>query len=426
MQSRKIPKKESEVHDVHGARNKIINLTVMGRNTATRSTSGKIYFAFLALITIRILISHDFDLLLANYDLTAIESSTPTTSTTTTNSSSSTNTTNSSAGLPLRQDQQLQDLEYYYQEKETPKNAAPIWSAYTRQHHRNTSELDVLLQWRKPGTRKKIDTRRFAMEILTYGLSGAFPWYGEILPALRFDLPYHPLSNVEIAVVEGIVDATLDLHQCSVGKDEETDPDGYYDACFPPNHTSGRSPGRKACFAKGGDRSAEFRIHNYPSPGHERWSCQDKSVMEQLVAAQILDYLLAHGDRFFRSLTNNLFFSWEEHPVKFVSIDHSGSIDSFYRNYKYAHWVKLKFLLEHDMPMQLRKEIKRMVLLGSKEEFGSRVNSTIHGQLDNMNNVFLDLYHQENPDKKQPGFITDVIWDRLEAIVEYYNITIEE
>ena len=104
-----------------------------------------------------------------------------------------------------------------------------------------------------------------------------------------------------MALVEGLVDATLDLHQCTIGRDIG-EADGYFDACFPPQ-AAGRAAGKAACFRKGEGLTSKARIYNYPAPGHERWSCSDPSTMEQLAAAQVLDYIISHGDRLYRERT---------------------------------------------------------------------------------------------------------------------------
>ncbi len=373
-------------------------ITIMKQQNAKATTTGstsngqrRILFALLALVITQIIIGHDFSIVLARIDLTPLE--------------------------------YMAGHERNHKEDYPKELDVPNWSAFARQHHKNITELDALIEWRVPGKGKTVDSRRSATEVLTYGLSGVFPWYGTILPAIRFDLPFQKSTQVEIAFVEDLVDATLDIHQCSVGRDETNKRDGYYDVCFPPK-ASGRKVAKSQCYKKEG-RAAKFRIHNYPSPGHERWSCHDMSIMEQLVGAQILDFLLAHGDRFFADRTNNLFFSWEQRPINFVSIDHHGSITSFYGKKNYTQRVRLKYLLEHEMPLQLRDEIKRVVLHGSKDKFVDKVNATIYGQLDNLNTIFADLYKELLPEKEQPKSITDIIWNRLESVVDFYNLTID-
>ena len=365
------------------------------KTTTTTTSNGqkRILIALLALAITQIIIGHDFSILLARYDLTSLKF-------------------------------YVDGHERNNHKEDYPKELdAPNWSAFVRQHHKNVTELDASIEWRLPGKGKTVDSRRSATEVLTYGLSGVFPWYGTILPAIRFDLPFQKSTQVEIAFVEDLVDATLDVHQCGVDRNENKEPDGYYDVCFPPK-AAGRKVAKSQCYTKEG-RASKFRIHDYPSPGHERWSCHDKSIMEQLVGAQILDFLLAHGDRFFADRTNNLFFSWEQRPIKFVSIDHHGSITSFYGKKNYAQRVRLKYLLEHEMPLRLRDEIKRVVLLGSKDEFVNKVNATVYGQLDNLNTVFVDLYKELLPEREQPKLITDIIWNRLESVVDFYNLTID-
>ena len=82
-------------------------------------------------------------------------------------------------------------------------------------------------------------------------------------------------------------------------------------------------------------------------------------------------------------------------------------------------------MLEHDLPPQLQDEIKTIILLGSKEEFTRKYNATINGQLDNLANVIVDLFAESRPDKERPKSITDIIWKRLESVVQFYNMTID-
>ncbi len=304
---------------------------------------------------------------------------------------------------------------------------APMWSAFARQHSNNVNEFDASIQWRLPGANKEVvKTDRSAIELLTYGLSGVMPWYSKVLPALKFKTPFHKESQVYVAMVGGLVDATLDLHQCTIGRDMEgkSEPDGYFDACFPPQ-VAGRAAAKAACFRKGEGISSKARIYNYPAPGHERWSCYDRSTMEQLAAAQVLDYIISHGDRLYRERTKNLFFLRDERPIKFVSIDHHSPVTDFFKlNREYKGWARVKLLLEHDLPPQLQDEIK-MILRGSKEEFVRKFNTTINGQLDNLTSVMVDLFAEGRPGEGKPKSITDVIWKRLESVVQFYNMTID-
>lgn len=118
---------------------------------------------------------------------------------------------------------------------------------------------------------KVVTTRRSAMEVLTYGLSGAIPWYGTIFPALKFDIPFQKTTQVHVVMVGGLVDATLDLHQCTIGRgmEKESEPDGYFDTCFP-SQAAGRTAGKAVYFRKGEGLTSKARIYNYPAPGHER------------------------------------------------------------------------------------------------------------------------------------------------------------
>jgi len=299
---------------------------------------------------------------------------------------------------------------------------APTWSSFARQHHKNTTELDSSLRWKIP---RRKNARRNVIEALTYGISGAFPWFSRILPAVRFDLPFTNTSKLEIVIVEGIADATFDFNQCMFGRKYEnlTEPDGYYDVCF----TADIKSYKETC------RMKRERRHDYPAPGHERWSCQDTHVMEQLVGAQIIDYIIGHYDRFGESKTHNLFFLAEERPIKLISIDHDHHtyFKKFFKNgghNKYDEFVVQKYLLQHDMPQQLRDEIRDVVLLGSKDDFVKGMNATLQGQLDNLNMVVANIYNRRYSPKKwkEKPFVADVIWNRLQNVVDYYNITVDK
>jgi len=371
------------------------------RKLTTRSVNRLVMVLPLLIAAHEIIISHDFGLYLANhdhYDRVPFD--------------------------PIAEQRHQQSYGKEYQD-------APLWSAFERQHCKNTTKLDSRLRWKETPHKRhqSANPRRNAIEVLTYGISGAFPWYGRILPAIRFDLPYKKSTKLEIAMVEGIVDATFDLHQCTDGRNYEnqTEPtDGYYDACFAAAPQD-RKYMKDLCYIKRSTKET-LRKFDYPAPGHERWSCHDTHVMEQLVGAQILDYLIGHGDRFYRTRTKNIFFFPDERPMKLVSIDHDSKLSSFYNNNGrnlYKHRVKLQYLLTHDMPRQLREEIKNVFLHGTKEEFVNKVNATLRGQLDNLNSALVDVYKDDHGSKELP-FVTDILWNRLEGLVEFFNVTIDE
>ncbi len=399
-----------------------------GESTTTRSNKrvGLLSMLLPAMIVLDVLLSGDIRRILSNNDYEQLSLDYIT-------------------QFPHRQEQsRLQNLQEERQRQQNhhhePKDV-PYWSAFARQHHKNTTEFDSRLRWKKPQLmnlkRKQIEgvhTQRNAIEILTYGISGALPWYGRILPAVRFDLPYKNTSELEIAIVEGVVDATFDLYQCTDGRkyENQTDPDGYYDVCFTTSAPDGKKIKKKHfeefCYTKF-KRRKQIRRRDYPAPGHERWSCHDQNVMEQLVGAQILDYLVRHYDRFYKEITHNLFFFAEERPIKFVSIDHEAHHRSKFKDFyeskgknKYEDYVDLKYLLKHDMPLELREEIRSVVWNGTKQDFVDRVNATLQGQLDNLNRVFVDVYRERWTRPKKLPFVTDIIWNRLQGVADYFKI----
>lgn len=299
-----------------------------------------------------------------------------------------------------------------------------MWSALKRQQSTNLTEFDANLQWRSPGTNAYVKIQRSVTEILTYGLAGVLPWFGKILPAVRFESPFNYTSKVEMVIVGGITDIFLDLQQCSIGRDEESGPDGYYDACFP--SVPGRSAARNLCFMKGIQMRSTTRIRDFPSPGHERWSCSDHFVMEQLVAAQVLDYFISHGDRFYGERTNNLFFSSTEGRVKFVSIDHEGGLCKFFRVKEYEDYVSSKELLKYQLPLELRDDLKNVAMYSSKDEFVKTLNTTLDGQFDNLNRVIKESFHTDacKPEEEDPRDLGDILWERLESVARFYKFTI--
>ena len=226
---------------------------------------------------------------------------------------------------------------------------------------------------------------------------------------------------MQVAIVPDLVDAMLDLHECDVGRNTssgERVKDGYYNVCFSATNDTGRRALRRHCKGKGNGR-----IYGFPAPGYELWPCSDDGVMEQMVAALILDYFIQQWDRFYSDHTNNLFFLKNQHPVQFVSIDHDGP--ALLGRFKaYESWVRLKMLLKYSMPAELRINLKTVRLLGSKEDFVHAFNASINGQLDGLTKVLV------RPKKIAPTSIgtalTDDIWWRLKSVVDFYNITITD
>jgi len=312
-------------------------------------------------------------------------------------------------------------------EQQKDRYDAPIWSAYTRQQrHKNVTDLDALLTWSYPGIKPRVKIRRGASEVLTDGIAGVLPWYGAILPAIRFRSPFDNTTKVEIVRLGNITDIFLDLQQCIVGRDGgESKPDGYYDVCFP--HFPGRVAAVDFCFIKDSLMRSSTRIRNFPAPGHERWSCSDNFVMEQLAAAQVLDYIIAHGDRFYKERTNNLFFSSNQRPIRFVSIDHDGNPCKFFSLNKIQRLGVTRMSLEYELPPELRKDFRRVVLTGSKDEFVQTFNATIDGQLDNLNRVIREYFNSKPCNEiEQPGDIAGVIWKRLKSVAHFYNFTMDD
>ncbi len=303
---------------------------------------------------------------------------------------------------------------------------APMWSTFRRQRSKNLPEFDAPLIWKWPGVKAKVKPQRIVTEVMVYGLAGVLPWFGTILPAIRFELPFSNTTKIEMVRVNNITDIFVDLQQCSEGRNETSGPDGYYDVCFP--NVTGGSAAKEMCYQKGINMRSTTRIRKYPAPGHERWSCSDEFVIEQLAAAQVLDYIIRHGDRFYRDRTNNLFFSANERPVQFLSIDHDTDPCRFFRYQEYEETVSMKMLLEYDLPLDLRDDLRRVVLRGSKDDFLQTFNSTIDGQYDNLNRVSRESFTKDycKPGKEDPRDLADIIWERLESVVHFYNITIDD
>eukprot|EP00565_Helicotheca_tamesis_P001246 CAMPEP_0185727590 /NCGR_PEP_ID=MMETSP1171-20130828/3236_1 /TAXON_ID=374046 /ORGANISM="Helicotheca tamensis, Strain CCMP826" /LENGTH=354 /DNA_ID=CAMNT_0028396185 /DNA_START=158 /DNA_END=1222 /DNA_ORIENTATION=+ len=309
----------------------------------------------------------------------------------------------------------------------------PIWSASMRLQHNNVSQLDesTALEWIKPANRKRslAKIQRRAAEILAYGLGGVFPWYGDILPAVRWESPFGKESRMKIVKVPGVIDAFLDLHQCITGRNESGIVDGYFDACFP--HDSGRYKAQSLCFLDVDHMKSETRIHDFPSPGHERWSCSDNSILEQLAGAHVLDYIIGHRDRFYDDRTNNLFFIWNQRTITFVSVDHELDLGSksIFKFCPFQNWVWSPVLLKYALPSQLRDNIRNVVPLGSKDEFVQKLNASMGGDLDNVARAFEEIASQQNrsmvDEEKQPLSMIDLLWMRVESVADFYNITLE-
>jgi len=305
---------------------------------------------------------------------------------------------------------------------------APIWSAYFKQHYKDVAEYDAVIRWHFVGIKKRLRPKRFATEALTYGLTGVFPWYAYSLPAIQFDTPFTNKTDVDQIRVGGVIDAFLDLHQCLNGRPNGTDrtaPDGYYDACFP--NATGRGDAKRLCFTKDHKYMTEkTRLFNYPAQGHQRWSCSDNQVLEQLAAFQVLDFIIQHEDRFWSDRTNNIFFVSNQEPLRFVNIDHAAHVCGFYRkqtNFEFDGWVKRKqpMLKDFQLPSQLRREIKNVVS-GSKAEFVRKVNATIDGQFDGVASVLEEEFANECPNKEMFKPTADMIWDRVRSVARFYNL----
>lgn len=111
--------------------------------------------------------------------------------------------------------------------------------------------------------------------------------------------------------VEDITDEFFDLQQYSVGMDGESGPGGYCDVCFP--DVTGRAVAKRLCSLKGKPKGIKSRsttrTRSSPALGHECWPSSHHFVMFQLSAIQVLDYIITHGNRFYRYRTNVSLFS---------------------------------------------------------------------------------------------------------------------
>ena len=304
---------------------------------------------------------------------------------------------------------------------------APIWSALAQQqlqeflHSYSVILMDT--QWRKPGVSKNVDARRNSMELLAYGILSALPSYAQVLPAIRYDIPFTNKTQLQTAMVDGLVDSTMDLYQC-----DGNQTNGYFDVCY----GDGPKWVKENCWKKDlhGGYSRDNRLRKYPNePGHERWSCNDAHIMQQLLMATILDYLMYHNDRIYKhSPTKNLFFFKDTRPVSFVSIDHHPSVYNFFKTKaSFERTVQHRRLLEFDLPPSLRKDLETFIGETSKDDFVKNFNATIRGQLDNLNSV-LAAALTEAIDKGKlktisPASVTDVLWFRLHSVASFYNIT---
>jgi hypothetical protein len=318
----------------------------------------------------------------------------------------------------------------------------PIWSAAAtfamrgEGHDSRSIENardDANIKFRLPGRGRRLRTMRRAMELLTYGLGGILPYFGKILPAINYEgATFRNTTDIRVAVIPDAALIVLDLIECDKGrktKEGNVVKDGLYNVCFYGEHY---------CFLKKikgqNHLSYERRIHDPPSPGHEIWSCTDHVVTEQLAAAQALDFLIYHTDRFYKDRgTNNVFFLEHQRPIQFVSIDHDRTNNQDIFRYKsYKEWVRLKLLLGFDLPQELRSDLQRVRLLGSQGDFVRNLNASIDGQLDSLVGMLDDLWHGTDVRFKK-GWVktppnatslTDILWRRFEELVNFYNITI--
>lgn len=244
-------------------------------------------------------------------------------------------------------------------------------------------------------------------------------------------------TKTEVAVIPDVVDATLDLIECKVGRmtqDGEIVKDGQYNACFPKGEDTGRDAARELCYLTNNSRAYENRIHNYPAPGHELWSCSDINVMQQMVAANVLDYLIGHRDRFYSYRTNNLFFLKHQHPLQFVSIDHDSSHQlRLFRDGSYEEWTPMQILLDYNLPHELKRDLQKLCLRDPKEDFVRNFNASIYGQLDNLTRIlgqfWSDSLYDDVRDKVKSAennaslYLVTALWRRLGSVVDFYNIT---
>merc|ERR1712078_897348 len=103
------------------------------------------------------------------------------------------------------------------------------------------------------------------------------------------------------------------------GNGSSVNGDGFFNACYsPPKNNDTRAMVRNKnglivgaseasyehCYIEGHregktfkpQKEPENRKIDFPAPGHEKWSCGDHNIMEQLVAALVLDVFTGHGD----------------------------------------------------------------------------------------------------------------------------------
>ena len=325
----------------------------------------------------------------------------------------------------------------------------PVWSAaaaFARQReggreHDRSGSGPAGVEFRTPG-RGPLRPLRNATEFLTYGLGAVLPYYGTILPAFRYEGDtFRDTSEVEVAVIPDASIVALDLHEC-LGERET------YNVCYYPTTTNSGGGGgedepkndddgtkyRAHCYLPG-----QFRLtgrkHNHHSgtPGHELWSCSHREVNEQLAAAQVLDFLLFHHDRFRRRSTNNLFFLERERErsggvVRFVSIDHDRlPRNDFFRNMSFEGWVQSKQLLKYEIPLELRGDLRRVRLRNTKEDFVRTLNVSLDGQLDRLTGVMAGPGSATPNRNRTPPpnatALTDILWTRFESLVNFYGIT---
>ena len=191
-----------------------------------------------------------------------------------------------------------------------------------------------------------------------------------------------------------------------------------YEHCYIEGHREGR---KFQPYREPSNRKVDF-----PAPGHEKWSCGDHNIMEQLVAARVLDVFTGHGDRFRKTFSNNLYVLQGQRPVTLVSIDHDPGPLRFFTDYILIN-TQPEMLLGYDPPARLREEI-RVALASGKEDFVRKINETIWGQLDNLERVVRKI--GETYDKSKKGIekprptnssVVDTLWRRLALAADYYD-----
>ena len=270
--------------------------------------------------------------------------------------------------------------------------------------------------------------------------------------------PYEETTVLQIAIVPNLVMLNLDLYQCiQAGPPFARLPDvADFDSCYVPRSqqhpetitttmtmTTRRRRRKQNHLSQCVGRRGLRLLTNSSTRGHERLACEGETaagrggrrhptpattetetatedttiedgLMHELVAALILDYLIHHTDRFYRSrTTNNLFFVVPSSTVKkkkkkkdkseeeedsanerrtttspnspkktkitttdfgpLISVDHHTNKRFFeYIPYEEFGWKQQPHLLQFDLPIQLRHELRDLLTTTSNSSSSSK------------------------------------------------------